>query len=58
VLSCEYCKNSYRVYIENYINYIGCNIVDKYRNPSLRTLGEECKCPYYKIKDDVFIGGK
>ncbi|WP_297994107.1 hypothetical protein [uncultured Clostridium sp.] len=55
MLSCENCKNSYRTYIEN---YIGCNIVDKYKNIPLRILGLEGKCPYCEIKNNMGIGEK
>lgn len=43
--SCENCRNSYNV--ENYMNYRGCKVVDRYKNPPLRMLGIEGKCPYY-----------
>ena len=45
--NCEGCKNSY-VLKSEYMNYIGCKVVDKYKNPVLRTLGFEGKCPYYE----------
>lgn len=44
--NCENCKNSYT--LKEHEKYIGCKVVDKYKNPVLRTLGFEGKCPYYK----------
>jgi len=45
VKTCESCKRSYVV--GEWGNYIGCRLVDDCNNISLKTLGEEGKCPYY-----------
>lgn len=43
---CMNCKYSYKIIS---LNYLGCKLVDNWNNRSLKTLGEEGKCPYYKL---------
>lgn len=44
---CKSCKNSYLIN-NNWLETRICEISVRDRNPSLRTLGEEGKCPFYK----------